>query len=178
MTPVTAVNKGIPGSAHAAALAELVELEARWENLRMAPSRTAAIRSTNQDLHGMQKSYEAFRGKLAAFNKQYPPGHVPELLLNTPIRLASWCRRMRDLYRLVQDDPQVRYPVELLEKGYRCAAKIAHRLGKEWQPRSPAPCAIQTALQELEGLARWCDELIGVESKQSQPGYTTAASSE
>jgi hypothetical protein len=172
MTPITAVNAGILGPAHAAALAELVELEARWENLRMAPSRTAVIRSTNQDLHGMQKAYDAFRSKLAVYNKQFPPGHIPELLLNTPIRLGIWCRRMRDLYLRVEDDPQVRYPVQLLEKGYRCAGKIAARVGKEWLPRSPAPGTIQTAIQELEAVAQWCDELTGVPSKATQPGDT------
>lgn len=34
-----------------------------------------------------------------------------ELLLNTPSRLAIWCRTMRDLFLQVEDDPQVRCPV-------------------------------------------------------------------
>src|SRR4051794_34888111 len=98
MNPIPAVCAGHPSPTHATDLTELVELEARSEHLRAAPARTAAVRSTTQDLHLMQKAYAAFRVKLAAYNKHYPPGHTSELLLNTPLQLGLWCRRMRDLY--------------------------------------------------------------------------------
>src|SRR5260370_13844817 len=39
------------------------------------------------------------------------PGHAPELLLNNPSRLGTWCRRMRDLCLLVEHDPQCQFPV-------------------------------------------------------------------
>src|SRR5260221_9963288 len=56
-------------------LAELVELEARWENLRATRPQTAAERGTKDDLHRMQKAYESFHAKLVAFNNRYQPGH-------------------------------------------------------------------------------------------------------
>src|SRR3979411_2936105 len=80
--------------AQAAELALLVELEARWENMRTASSRSAVAEATTEDLHGKQKAYEAFRTKLAGYNKRYAAAHVPELLLNTPSRLGIWCRAM------------------------------------------------------------------------------------
>ena len=76
-------------------MALLVELEARWENLRKLPPRAQEGGAATQDLLVIQKAYDAFRGKLVAYNKRYHPAHVPELLLNTPPRLAAWCRSMR-----------------------------------------------------------------------------------
>src|SRR5437763_3943531 len=161
MTPTPLAPTHALSPAQAADLAELVELEARWENLRAAPARTAAVRSTNQDLHGMQQAYEAFRARLAAYNTRYPPGHTPELLLNTPARLGLWCRRMRELLVQVEHGPGTRCPVHLLEKAHRYAAKIAGRLGKEGPRRVAAPGDFPTALRELDALGRWCEELSG-----------------
>ncbi len=169
MTPMTAVSAGPPIPTQAVELAELVEVEACWENLRADMSRTAAVRSTTQDLHGIQKAYEAFRVRLTAYNKHYPPGHVPELLLNTPLRLGLWCRRMRDLYVQVKQAPQVRYPVQLLEKAYRCADRIAGRTGKACPHRSTLAGDLQTAIREMEALGQWCANQAGLESSASQP---------
>ncbi len=55
----------------AAELAAVVELEARWENLRTGAPKPTPAAPTIQDLHGKQKAYEAFRLKLAAYNKRY-----------------------------------------------------------------------------------------------------------
>ena len=168
MIPMTVISAGPPISAQAAELAELVEVEARWENLRAAMSRTAVLRSTTQDLNGMQKAYEAFRVKLTAYNKHYSPGHLPELLLNTPLRLGIWCRRMRDLYIRVEQASQVRYPAQLLEKAFRCADRIAGRTGKACPLRSPLQGDLQTAIRELEALRQWCEDQAGVETRASQ----------
>ncbi len=165
MIPITAVSAGPPIPTQATELAELVEVEARWENLRAALSRTGAGLLTTQDLHAMQKAYEAFRTRLTAYNKRYSPGHLPELLLNNPLRLGIWCRRMRDLYVQVEQDPQVRYPAHLLEKGYRCADRIAGRMGKACPHRSTPPGDLQTAIRELEALARWCEDQARAESE-------------
>ena len=165
----TTASTGTHNSTHAAELAALVELEARWENLRTAPSRTAEVRSTNEDLHGMQRAYETFRAKLAAFNARYAPAHVPELLLNSPVRLGVWCRRMRDLYAQVVEDPTVRAPVHLMEKAYRCADKIASRIGKDHPARPTPPDDVRAAVAELEALTRWCDDLVAVEIAANAP---------
>ena len=71
--------------AQAAALSLLVDLEARWENLRKLN-----LGHSLQALQARQKAYDAFHAKLVAYNRRYTPMHVPELLLNSPLRLALW----------------------------------------------------------------------------------------
>src|SRR5438477_12970475 len=97
----------------AAQLSLLVDLEARWENLRHPALRVREVGSSTQALQCRQKAYENFRGKLVAYNKEYAPAHVPELLLNTASRLGAWCLRMKNLYVRVEHDPQVAWPVHL-----------------------------------------------------------------
>src|SRR5947209_10631954 len=111
-------------------LSLLVDLEARWENLRKSSP------GDLQNLHSRQRAYDAFHTKLVAYNKQYAPAHVPELLLNTPLQLALWCRTMRDLYRAVEQDPQIPCPVQLLVKAQRWAHRIGVRIHKDAVCRS------------------------------------------
>jgi hypothetical protein len=144
--------------AQAAELSLLVDLEARWENLRKVN-----LGQSLQDLQARQKAYDAFHAKLVAYNRRYTPTHVPELLLNTPVRLALWCRKMRDLYRQVEHIPQGHCPVHLLEKAYRCADHLATRLHTD--PASRAAALRGTSHDTagaLEALAQWCDALAGV----------------
>lgn len=137
----------------------LVELEARWENLRKGRARTPQTRAlTIEELNEAQKAFAAFRARLAAYNRQHAPAHVTDLLLNYPNRLAPWCLRMRDLYLQVVQDSRVACPVHLLEKAYRWADGIAGRMGKEPFPRSPAVETTEAAVRELDALARWCDD--------------------
>jgi hypothetical protein len=146
-------------SAQAKELSLLVELEAQWENLWKAPARPQGRASGTQHLLGMQKAYDAFHGKLVAYNKQYSPAHVPELLLNTPSRLATWCRAMRQLYLQVEDDPQVRCPVHLVEKAYRSAERMSGRMNKDCVGRSAPPSTVRAAIEDLGALAQWCEAL-------------------
>ena len=150
---------GSLGLAQAADLALLVELEARWENLRDAPSPASEAPATIPELHGKQKAYDAFRSRLAAYNKRYAPPHVPEVLLHTPARLGGWCRQMRELYLLAEYDPHGRCPADLVEKAYRWADRVAGRMKKDRVCRSPAPGTIRAAIEQLEALTRWCEEL-------------------
>src|SRR5262245_22228540 len=53
--------------AQATELSLLVELEARWENLRKALPREPAAGSVTQTLLGVQKAYDAFHSKLVAY---------------------------------------------------------------------------------------------------------------
>jgi hypothetical protein len=150
------------GPAQAAELSLLVDLEARWENLRKTPSRAHEVGSSTQDLQGKQKVYEAFRAKLVAYNKQYTPAHVPELLLNTPSRLGIWCRTMRDLYLQVEHDPRVHCPVYLLEKAYRWADRVGVLMNRDRISPSTPPGTIRAAIQDLEALGQWCDDLVRI----------------
>lgn len=143
----------------AADLCQLADLEAGWENMRKTPSLVSDSSDTKENLHGRQRAYEVFRARLAAYNQLYKPAHVPELLLNTPSRLSVWCRRMRDLYLLVEHNPRVHAPVHLLEKAYRWADRVSSRMNKEKVARSAPPITIQVAIQELEAVSKWCDDL-------------------
>jgi hypothetical protein len=69
-------------------LAALVNLEARWENLRA--SRASAKPSSLLELQGNQRAYEIFHAKLIAYNKRQTPVHIPEKLINTAFRLEQW----------------------------------------------------------------------------------------
>ena len=61
--------------AQATSLALLVQLEARWEMLRKAPSRAHPAGPATLMLQEVQKAYDVFRNKLVAYNKRYAPAH-------------------------------------------------------------------------------------------------------
>ncbi len=148
--------------AQATELSLLVELEARWENMRRPPARAHEKASRTQNLLGVQKAYDAFRSQLVAYNKRYTPAHVPELLLNTPSRLALWCRRMRDLYLELEHEPQIHCPVHLLEKAYRSAERLSARLNTNLLDRSAPPATIRAVIETLMTLVQWCEALANV----------------
>jgi hypothetical protein len=166
MPEMSKVPAGHLDPAQAAELAQLVDLEACWENLRKSRPPGPGVVPLTQDLKARQKAYEAFHDKLLAYNKRYTPAHVPELLLNTPVRLAAWCRTMRELCRQVEHAPPGHCPVNLLEKAHRCADRVAARLNlnNDRNGRSTPPSTIGVAIRELEALIQWCDGLVGVTS--------------
>jgi hypothetical protein len=137
-------------------LSALVDLEACWENLRAEPL-TAERSRTLKQLQQKQKAYEAFHVKLVAYNKNYRPAHVPELLLNTAERLEAWCRTMIHLHVALPQDPRAHYPHHVLQKAYRWADKLSERLKIERVTRPPLDCG--AAVRELEDLANWCTSL-------------------
>ncbi len=145
-----------PSSSQATELYLLVDLEARWENLRVYQSMAP---TSLKELHQKQKAYEAFFTKLVAYNKSYKPPHVPELLLNNPQRLKIWCRRMRDLLLRVQSVSVAHYPVHLLEKAYRWADRLAERIKQPHITRPAVADNTPAAIRELEDLIQWCDSL-------------------
>jgi hypothetical protein len=162
MAEMSRVSTGPIDPAQAAELARLLDLEACWENLRKDPPPSRAAVPLTQDLKAKQKAYEAFHDKLRAYNRRYTPAHVPELLLNTPVRLASWCRTMRDLYRQVADVPPGHCPVNLLKKAHRWADRVADRLNQNRIGPSTPPSTIGAAIRDLDALIQWCDGLAGV----------------
>jgi hypothetical protein len=140
-------------------LSLLVDLEARWENLRVARSQDLAGGHGTDYLLGKQKAYEAFHSKLTAYNHRYGPPHTPELLLNTPARLGKWCEKMRNIYLQVESDPRAVYPAHLIEKAYRWADRMAARINKAPVSRLTVPGTVRSAIQELEAVGKWCDDL-------------------
>jgi hypothetical protein len=141
---------------------QLVDLEACWENLRKPSSGQLAAGITLKDLSAKQKAYDAFRIRLVAYNKRHTPAHVPELLLNTPSRLGTWCRTMRNLCLQMEHDPQGHCPVHVLKKAYRWADQIGVRMNKSLVSRTAPSATIGEAIRELEGLVQWCDDMNGV----------------
>ena len=159
MSGINEVSPPNQPAARAMELSSLVDSEARWENLRKAPLQDLAGGHGTDDLLAKQKAYEAFHAKLTAYNRRYEPPHTPELLLNTPARLARWCEKMRSIYLQVESDPHAVYPVHLMEKTYRCADQIAVRLNKPSVSRSTVTRTIRCAIGELEAVGKWCDEV-------------------
>jgi hypothetical protein len=141
--------------AQAAALAELVELEALWENLRHQPTPKGSP-LPRETLVRKQMAHNAFQAKLLAYNRRYTPPHVPELLLNTAARLGKWCQAMRDLYRLIEPDLSARCPGSVVEKAYRWADRIARRTNRSLVSAQASPRFVGEAIAELESLGRWC----------------------
>jgi hypothetical protein len=167
MHQISEAQAGNLGPAQAAELSLLVDLEALWENLRKPATQPGGL--TLKDLSAKQKAYDAFRSSLAAYNKKYAPAHVSDLLLNTPTRLGIWCRAMRNLYLQIESDPRGHCPVHLLEKAYRWADQIAARRNLDLFSRTPPPATITDAIKDLDAVAQWCDDLVGVAQPDPQP---------
>ena len=149
-------------AAQAAALTVLLDLEARWENLRAARSGTPQVQSATPDLQAMQRAYAAFRAQLKAYRTRFSPTHAPELLLNTPARLGRWCRQVRDLHLRAGHAARARCPVHVLEKAYRWADRLAGRRGTERASRATPPGTAEAVIRDLEALAAWCDALTQI----------------
>ena len=90
---------------------------------------------------------------------RFTPAHIPELLLNTSVRLATWCRAMRKLHVQIERDPQAHCPVHLLEKAYRWADLVAGKEHKTPITRSSPPASINAAIRDLDMLCQWCTDL-------------------
>jgi hypothetical protein len=160
MSQITEAQIGNLDPTQATELSALVDLEACWENLRKAPGRHDDAKTSLKDLSTKQKAYDAFRIRLMTYNKRYTPAHVPELLLNNPSRLGTWCRAMRKLFLPRQHEAQDHCPLHLLEKAHRWADHIGVRMNKTSLTRMTPPISIGDAIRDLEALAQWCDELL------------------
>jgi hypothetical protein len=133
-------------------LVEVLDLEARWENQRADGSRTAG-RGT-LDLLSRQRTYEAFRVRMAAYLARYRTQRVPELTPNGPDRLRKWCRTVRAvLHRAGRG-----CPVHAIEKAHRLVGRIAERLKMDSLLRGAPPQTTTDAIRELDTLIRWCDQ--------------------
>lgn len=139
------------GPDQAAELARVIDLEARWENMRV--DRPGPGHGT-LDLQNRQRTYEAFRSHLAAYVARYRTSRVPELTPNGPDRLGAWCRSVRAVLRRAR--PGTECPGHAIEKAYRLTDRLAVRLGKEPLART-APDSAEAAIRELDGIIRWCE---------------------
>lgn len=159
MPEMKIVPSGNIDPVQAAELAVVVDLEARWENMRTTAAHIHQAPPTIQHLHSKQKAYEAFRAKLTAYNKRFVPAHVPEMLLNTSLRLGAWCRALRKVYLRLEHDAQVQCPVHVLEKAYRWSDLVAVKEKRARMARPAAPESITAAIRDLDALALWCEDV-------------------
>lgn len=148
------------------ALALLVEAEARWENLPLADVRDKAV-SARQTLLNKQKAFDAYRTHLTAYIGRYGRTPDAEWSTSTPVRLAAWCRRMRDVFRQVL--PTSGCPIHLMEKAYRRADHIATRLGRKPVGRTTPLADLQDAIGDLATVAEWCDGLVAAKGGDWKP---------
>src|SRR5262245_9485811 len=111
-------------------LAQVVELEARWENLPQAAAQLDMALSV-RGLHDKQNAYAAYSARLVAYNERYRAGHYAKPARSTPPRLVAWLQAMRDLFSRVEHDPRCACPVHLVEKAYRWADRVALHLQKD-----------------------------------------------
>ena len=147
--------------AQAAELSRVIDLQARWENMRDDPARVGAGFST-PDLQGRQRAYETFRARLAAYTARYRAAQVPELTLNTPDRVGAWCRAVRAVFRRAEPvGVGSDRPTHAVEKAYRLADRIAARLKTSPLGRESPPDGIPSAVRDLDAVIRWCDGLVG-----------------
>ncbi|MCE9560886.1 MAG: hypothetical protein K8U57_02415 [Planctomycetes bacterium] len=145
----------------AAELVRVIDLQARWENMRSNPTGAGGNAGfSTPDLQGRQKAYEAFRVKLAAYTARYRAAHVPEVTLNTPERVGIWCRAVRAVFRRASQE-FTEYPGHTVMKAHRLADRIASRLANEPAAREASVEGIAAAIRSMDAIIAWCDRLTG-----------------
>lgn len=142
--------------AQAAELAAVIDAQARWENMRCDPPHAGD--NSSAALQGRQKAYDAFRTRLAAYTAKYRAAQVPEPTLNTPERVAVWCRAVRAV--LLRAEPAAgAHPAHVVAKAYRLAERIAARMGNAAPGRAAPADEMAGAVRALDAVIAWCDVL-------------------
>jgi hypothetical protein len=152
--------KEVPlGVAQSVELAQMLELEACWENLAKTPA-PAEHGAAMRDLQHRQKAHQAFQTRLALYNKRYKTNHTASIFWSTPARLGTWCLAMRDLCFRIQHDAGAPSPVHMVEKAFRLADRIALRLKVAPPSRVTPPTDTVAAIRDLDLVSRWCADLV------------------
>ena len=142
----------------ATALARVLDLQARWENHRDDPAKSA---TSIADLQARQKAFEAFRAALREYAAAFGDDRLPEPTQNVPDRLAVWCRALRAvLVRAGGTGPAL-----ILGKVYRLADRIAARTGLPPVERVPAEDRAG-AIDQLAAVIAWCDRAAAPAPKE------------
>ncbi|MBA4189856.1 MAG: hypothetical protein C0467_17880 [Planctomycetaceae bacterium] len=142
----------------AAELVRVIDLQARWENMRGNPATGGGSGFSTPDLQGRQKAYEAFRVRLAAYTTRYRASHVPEVTLNTPERVGMWCRAVRAVFRRAGQE-FTEYPTHTVAKAHRLADRIATRLGRPPAEREESSPGLAGAIRNLDAIVSWCEQM-------------------
>ncbi len=138
--------------ARATELAQVLDLQAQWENLR-----ADNIDSTTH-LQSLQKAFEAYRSRQAAYIANDPSEPIPEMSPTRPARLGAWCRTVRAVFRRTGETSEC--PTHVVTKVHRLADQIAARVQVEPAGRE-LPTDMTTAIRQLDKVISWCDGLDG-----------------
>jgi hypothetical protein len=130
-------------------LIRVLDLQARWENHRDDPTKSAA---SVTDLNVRQKAFDAFQTVLNRYASKYRLVRLPEPTQNMPPRLAIWCRAIRAVFQRAEGA----HPSELMAKVYRWAARTAVRVGKEPVGQGTGE-DLAGAVRDLDRVIEWCE---------------------
>ena len=147
--------------AQATAVVRLLDLQARWENHRDDPDKSAA---STKDLQARQKAFDAFWSARREHAAKHRAAPLPEPTQNVPDRLAVWCRTLRAVFRRAESGS----PAQVMLKVYRLADRVATRANKEMVGRGPAG-DLATGVRELDAVIAWCDGLAALPGPSSDP---------
>jgi hypothetical protein len=147
-------------TAQAIELARVLDLQARWENMREDRGQ-AGDGFTIPALQGRQKAYDAFQIRLAAYSSKYRSAQVPEPTLNTPERVGMWCRAVRGVLRRAAEGHPGEYLSHVVAKAYRLVERIAARIQKDPPQHGSASENTGAAILHLDLVIDWCDALVG-----------------
>jgi hypothetical protein len=136
----------------AAALAEVIDREARWRNL--VAELTADQGGNAAALSSKQRAYKEFREKVSIYNRLYRPAYRDFWPVTTPASLARWCRTIADI---LCGAGRIECPTALMENAFLRAEKLARRLAVEDIARPLAGESVAEAVAALVEIARWCD---------------------
>ncbi len=138
----------------ATALVRVLDLQARWENHRDDPAKSAGSTS---DLQTRQKAFEAFRSAWREYAAEYRDAQLPEPTQNVPDRLAIWCRTLR----AVLNRAETGTPALILTKVHRLADRIAVRVGRAPMERAMV-MELADGIRELDVVIAWCETPVAL----------------
>ena len=133
-------------------MVRVLELQASWENRRDDPKR---VIGTLDDLHTLQKTFDAFQTAWRLYSSAYFNARLPESTQTVPDRLLLLCRALRGVFQRAEGE----CPVQVMAKMYRLADQIAARMGTEPVGRGRLE-DLAGAVRELDGMIAWCKPLV------------------
>jgi hypothetical protein len=151
--------------ARASELARVLELQAEWENL------TAERQDSTARLQGVQRAFDAYRGRLLAYTGRENGQASPELSLNKPSRLGNWCRTVRAVFLRAE---KCEVPTHVLVKVSRGAGRIGARLQVE-PPVTEGVTDLAGAIRQLDAVIEWCNVLEQRPAHEVGAGLTSPA---
>lgn len=162
MTATDPIPSAPSSPARVTELLHVIDLEARWSNLIAVKT---GLTPSLAVLGEKQRAYEAFRVRASAYQSRFATAYQSEPLLGNPVRLAAWCRAMRDVCLAASSSGQCPRPAHLLAKAYRVAEGAAAKFGSVYIRPSASGESVAQVAEELDALARWVEGLTLASSR-------------